>query len=88
MKNHILAQHLLIYSCAGATRDEYFQLPTTRNDYVCQPMQAWGEGLGGVWISIQRIVLQRSAYEQGSEFRFWLGGNGPFVSFYLINSIL
>ena len=25
--------HCQLYTCAGATRDEYFQLPSTRDEY-------------------------------------------------------
>ena len=30
-------EHCQLYTCAGATRDENFQLHTTRNEYFRQP---------------------------------------------------
>ena len=29
--------HCRMYTCAGATWDEYFELPTTRDEYFHQP---------------------------------------------------
>ena len=31
--------HCRLHTCAGATRDDYLQLPTTRDEYIHQPLR-------------------------------------------------
>ena len=52
--------HCRLYTCAGSTRDEYFQLRTTRDEYLHQPWRPMLLAQKAVWRSA--LVLLDSKY--------------------------